>query len=32
MCFGNDDYLVKGDWSNPNSLVIKKQILKQQYS
>ena len=24
MCFGNDDYLVKGDWSNPNSLVIQK--------
>jgi len=24
MCFGNDNYLVKGDWSNPNSLVIKK--------
>jgi len=32
MCFGNDDYLVKGDWSNPNSLVIQKKILKQQYS
>ncbi len=24
MCFGNDNYLVKGDWSNPNSLVIQK--------
>jgi len=24
MCFANDDYLVKGDWSNPNSLVIQK--------
>ncbi len=24
MCFGNNDYLVKGDWSNPNSLVIQK--------
>jgi len=24
MCFDNDDYLVKGDWSNPNSLVIQK--------
>ena len=24
MCFGNEDYLVKGDWSNPNSLVIQK--------
>ena len=24
MCFGNDNYLVRGDWSNPNSLVIKK--------
>ena len=24
MCFGNDDYLVKGDWSSPNSLLIKK--------
>ena len=28
MCFGNDDYLVKGDWSNPNSLVIQKKIIK----
>ena len=24
MCFGNDNYLIKGDWSNPNSLVIQK--------
>jgi len=24
MCFSNDNYLVKGDWSNPNSLVIQK--------
>ena len=24
MCFGNDYYFVKGDWSNPNSLVIQK--------
>ena len=24
MCFGNEDYLVKGEWSNPNSLVIQK--------
>ena len=24
MCFGNDNYLVKGDWTNPNSLVIQK--------
>ena len=24
MCFGNDNYLVKGDWSDPNSLVIQK--------
>ena len=25
MCFDNDDYLVKGDWSNPNSLIIQKK-------
>ena len=25
MCFENDDYVVKGDWSNPNSLIIKKK-------
>ena len=24
MCFRNDNYLVKGDWSNPTSLVIQK--------
>ena len=24
MCFDNDDYLIRGDWSNPNSLIIKK--------
>ncbi|ABM72179.1 Phosphoglucose isomerase (PGI) [Prochlorococcus marinus str. MIT 9515] len=24
MCFGNDDYLIKGDWSNPISIIIKK--------
>ena len=24
LCFGNDNYLVKGDWSNPNSLVFQK--------
>ena len=24
MCFDNDDYLIKGDWSKPNSLIIKK--------
>ncbi len=24
MCFNNDEYLVKGDWSKPNSLIIKK--------
>ncbi len=24
MCFDNDDYFVSGDWSKPNSLIIKK--------
>jgi len=24
MCFGNKDFLVKGDWSKPNTLIIKK--------
>ncbi len=26
MCFGNIDYLVKGDWSNPTTIVIKKLV------
>ena len=26
MCFGNDDYLINGDWSNPNTIKIKKII------
>ena len=25
MCFGNDDYQIKGNWSDPNSLIIKKK-------
>ena len=24
MCFGNDDYLINGDWSNPSTIRIKK--------
>ena len=24
MCFGNDDYLINGDWSNPSTIKIKK--------
>ncbi len=24
MCFGNDDYSIKGDWSKPSTLSIKK--------
>ncbi len=24
MCFGNNDYLIKGDWSNPSTILIKK--------
>ena len=26
MCFGNDEYLIKGDWSNPSSIFIKKKF------
>ena len=26
MCFGNDDYLINGDWSNPSTIKIKKII------
>ena len=26
MCFGNDDYLINGDWSKPNTIKIKKII------
>ena len=32
MCFGNNSYLIKGDWSNPSTIIIKKIISKQQYS
>ena len=24
LCFGNDDYVINGDWSNPNTILIKK--------
>ena len=24
MCFGNNHYLIKGDWSNPSTIIIKK--------
>ena len=24
MCFGNEDYLINGDWSNPSTIKIKK--------
>ena len=24
MCFGNDEFLIKGDWANPNTILIKK--------
>ena len=27
MCFGNDDYLINGDWSNPSTIRIKKNYL-----
>ena len=26
MCFGNNDYVIKGDWSNPNTILIKKLV------
>jgi glucose-6-phosphate isomerase len=26
MCFGNDDYLINGDWSKPTTIKIKKII------
>ena len=26
MCFSNDDYVIRGDWSNPNTLFIKKSF------
>ena len=26
MCFGNHDYVIKGDWSNPNTILIKKLV------
>ena len=26
MCFGNNDYLIKGDWSNPTTILIKKLV------
>ena len=26
MCFGKHDYVIKGDWSNPNTIIIKKII------
>ena len=26
MCFGNNDYIIKGDWSNPNTILIKKLV------
>ena len=24
MCFSNEDYFIKGDWSNPSTILIKK--------
>ena len=24
MCFGNYDFVIKGDWSNPSTILIKK--------
>ncbi len=26
MCFGNHDYVIKGEWSNPNTIFIKKLV------
>ncbi len=26
MCYANDDFLIKGDWSNPNTILIKKIV------
>ena len=26
MCFGNNDYVINGDWSNPNTILIKKLV------
>ena len=26
MCFGNNDYVINGDWSNPNTILIRKFV------